>query len=523
MTFTPGLRPDFLYGFATAAAQIEGGGEESEQMSGRGDSIWDRFCETPGKIADGSHVKKTCNFLAMYKEDIALMKSLGANAYRFSLSWPRMIPQGGRDDPVNEQGVQFYNDVIDECLRLGITPFITLYHWDLPLALFDRYGGWLDKEEIVADFTRYARLCFERFGDRVKHWLTMNEPWCTAVLGHGKGDFAPGHVSDTEPWIVGHNIILAHAHAAKLYINEFKPVQGGTIGITLNGDWTEPFDDSPENIEAAQRKMDFAVGWFADPIHLGRYPQSMVDMLGERLPTFTSEELALLKDSSEFYGCNTYTTNTIRATRSDDEFAGFTTMAFDRPDGSFIGPKSQLGWLRDVPWGFRKLLNYLYQRYRKPIYMTENGWAIKDESELSVEDAVRKSCAGYDEGRVRFYQGYTQALKEAIEIDRVDIRSYFGWSFIDNFEWASGLGPRFGSVHVDYDTFERTPKDSAKVLMNFFKANVAQDPSYPPKDREGQAQSQSQSPAQSQTQTQNHASSFGFTNSVGTSISVAVN
>ncbi|WWD22919.1 hypothetical protein CI109_107414 [Kwoniella shandongensis] len=478
MTITSGLPADFLYGFATAAAQIEGGGAEEEKASGRGDSIWDRFCEKPGAIVDGSHVNRTCNHLALYKEDIALMKSLGANAYRFSISWPRVIPLGGKDDPVNQKGLDFYNNVIDECLKNGLTPFVTLYHWDLPLALFDRYGGWLDKDSVVPDYTRYAKLCFETFGDRVKHWLTFNEPWCVAVLGHGQAAFAPGHKSNTEPWIVGHSVLIAHANAAKLYINEFKPIQGGSIGITLNGDWAEPFDDTPENIKAAQRKMDFAVGWFADPIYLGAYPQSMKEILGDRLPDFTDEELALLKDSSEFYGCNTYTTNTIKAIRSDDEFAGFTTMAFDKPDGSFIGPKSALGWLRDVPWGLRKLLNYLYSRYEKPIYMTENGWCIGGEGNLRYSYVFNEmkwhridGCID-DEGRVQFYRGYTNALKEAIEIDRLDIRSYFG--FCDNFEWASGLGPRFGSVHVNYETFERTPKDSAKFLMDFFNKNVAQ-------------------------------------------------
>nr|XP_018260078.1 uncharacterized protein I303_06995 [Kwoniella dejecticola CBS 10117]OBR82236.1 hypothetical protein I303_06995 [Kwoniella dejecticola CBS 10117] len=473
MTITTALPRDFLYGFATAAAQIEGGGAESEKESGRGDSIWDEFCDQPDKIRDGSHVKKTCNHLAMYKEDVAMMKSLGANAYRFSISWPRLIPLGGKDDPVNQKGVDFYNDLIDECLKNGLVPFVTLYHWDLPLELSKRYGGWLDKEKIVEDYRHYAKMCFDLFGDRVKHWLTFNEPWCTAVLGHGVGQFAPGHVSNTEPWIVGHNLLIAHASAAKLYIEKYKSTQGGMIGITLNGDWTEPYDDSPENIEAAQRKMDFALGWFADPIYLGKYPQSMIDILGDRLPEFTKVELALLKDSSEFYGCNTYTTNTIKAKESDDEFAGFTTMGFEKPDGSMIGPPSQLGWLRDVPWGFRKLLNYIHQRYKKPIYMTENGWSIKGESLLSVDDAYHAVRVPNDEGRVKYYQGYTQALKDAVEKDGVDVRSYFGWSFMDNFEWASGLIPRFGSVYVNYETFERTPKDSARTLMKFFKDNVS--------------------------------------------------
>ncbi|CAD6568729.1 MAG: Beta-glucosidase 1B [Tremellales sp. Tagirdzhanova-0007] len=173
------------------------------------------------------------------------MKSLNVNAYRFSIAWPRIIPKGGKDDPINEAGIKFYSDLIDELLANGITPFATLYHWDLPSALHKQYGGWLDRR-IIPDFVNYSRLCFERFGDRVKHWLTFNEPWCIAVLGYGLGQFAPGHTSDKEPWIVGHNVILAHAHASKLYKTDFKSRQGGTIGITLNGDWTEPYTQAPE-------------------------------------------------------------------------------------------------------------------------------------------------------------------------------------------------------------------------------------------------------------------------------------
>lgn len=386
------------------------------------------------------------------------MKSLGVNSYRFSISWPRVIPNGGAEDPVNEAGLEFYDQVIDECLRIGMTPFVTLYHWDLPLALYKKYGGWLSRR-IIPDFERYARLCFERWGGKVKHWLTLNEPWVVAGLGHYTGSFAPGHRSSSEPWIVGHHLILAHAHAVKIYRDEFKPSQHGEIGITLNGDWVEPWDESPENVQAAQDKMDAAIGWFADPIYLGHnYPASMRKMLSDRLPTFTPEELALVHGSSDFYGCNFYTTNTIKAgCVVEDEINGNTTLCFDRPDGSVIGPESDLGWLRDVPWGFRKHLNYLYSKYQKPIYITENGYAVKGESQMSAEDAVK------DADRVTYYRGYLDAVRGAVE-DGADIRSYFAWSFHDNFEWASGLGPRFGCVRVDYDTFERTPKDSAYAV-----------------------------------------------------------
>lgn len=350
------------------------------------------------------------------------MKSLGVNSYRFSISWPRVIPDGGAEDPVNEAGLQFYDAVIDECLRLGITPFVTLYHWDLPLALYKRYGGWLSRR-VIGDFERYARLCFERWGGRVKHWLTLNEPWVVAGLGHYAGAFAPGHKSNSEPWIVGHHLLLAHAHAVKIFRDEFQPTHGGQIGITLNGDWAEPWDDTPANVKAAQDKMDAAVGWFADPVYLGTdYPASMRAMLQDRLPRFTDEEMKLVAGSSDFYGCNFYTTNTVKAgCVVEDEINGNTTLCFDRPDGSQLGPESDLGWLRDVPWGFRKHLVYLYRKYGKPIYITENGYAVKGESGLSAEDAVK------DTDRVKYFRGYLDAVKGAVE-DGADVRSYFAWS-----------------------------------------------------------------------------------------------
>ncbi|ORY35755.1 beta-glucosidase, partial [Naematelia encephala] len=456
---------DFLWGFATAAAQIEGGSEEQDKASGKGYSIWDKFSEQPGKIRDGSSSYRTCNHYELYKQDIAMMASLGVSAYRFSISWPRLIPCGERGGAINEKGVQFYSDVIDECLKYGITPFATLYHWDLPQALQDKYNGWADRR-IIDDYLYYADLCFSRFGSRVQHWLTFNEPWCICVLGHGIGQFAPGITSDTIPWIVGHNIILSHAHVVELYRSKYKVEQGGMIGITLNGDWAESYDSSPENVAATQAKMDVAVGWFADPIYLGDYPPFMKSMLGKRLPSFTQKELKLVRGSSDFYGMNTYTTNTIKA-GADDEFNGNAHLCFDTPNGSVIGAESALGWLRDVPWGLRKLLNYLFDRYKTPIYMTECGYAVKGEHHLTKDKAL------HDIERVTYYDGYLSSLKAAVVEDGVDVRSFFGWSFMDNFEWNSGLVPRFGSVHVDYETFQRTPKDSAMFFSEWFKSNVA--------------------------------------------------
>ncbi|KAK7063678.1 glycoside hydrolase family 1 protein [Favolaschia claudopus] len=473
------LPQNFLWGFATASFQIEG----STNADGRGKSIWDDFSRIPGKTLDGRNGDDATDSYKLWQEDIALLARYGVKSYRFSLSWSRIIPLGGRKDPINPKGIEFYSNFIDALLANNIIPFVTLYHWDLPQALHDRYGGWLNKDEIVQDYANYAKVCFENFGDRVKFWLTMNEPWCVSILGYGRGVFAPGRSSDrtrspegdssTEPWIVGHSVILAHAHAVKVYREEFKPRQGGQIGITLNGDWQMPYDDSPENVAAAQHALDVAIGWFADPIYLGQYPAYMQQILGNRLPQFTPAELAVVKGSSDFYGMNTYTTNLCRA-GGDDEFQGFVDYTFTRPDGTQLGNQAHCGWLQDYPEGFRALLNYLWKRYRMPIYVTENGFSVKNESDKPKEVAVK------DLERVNYYRGVTSNLQAAILEDGVDIRAYLAWSLLDNFEWADGYVTRFGVTYVDYNTQERIPKDSAMFIVKWFQDRTQPSEELPP-------------------------------------------
>ncbi|KAH7096805.1 beta-glucosidase 1B [Auriculariales sp. MPI-PUGE-AT-0066] len=456
------LPEGFLWGTATASFQIEG----SLDVDGRGPSIWDGFSATPGKTADGKDGSVATDSYNRWREDLALLKQYGVNAYRFSLSWSRIIPLGGREDPVNELGIKFYSDLIDALLEAGITPFVTLYHWDLPQALHDRYDGWLNKEEITLDFTRYARVCFERFGERVKHWLTINEPWCVAVLGYGNGVFAPGRSGNREAWIVAHHEIIAHAHAVKLYRDEFKSSQAGEIGITLNGDWKTEWDDSPENVAAAQVARDFAIGWYADPIHLnGEYPSSLREILGDRLPSFTEEERALVLGSSDFYGMNTYTTHLIKA-GGHDEFQGNTESTFVRPDGTQLGTQAQSSWLQTYPPGFRLLLNYLYKRYKKPIFVTENGFSVKDENSKPVAELLE------DVDREEYFKGNFAAMLEAIHEDGVEIKSYFAWSLLDNFEWADGYVTRFGITYVDYETQKRYPKRSQKFITQWFNSHL---------------------------------------------------
>jgi len=260
-------------------------------------------------------------------------------------------------------------------------------------------------------------------------------------------------------------VILAHAHAVQVYRSEFKARQGGQIGITLNGDWALPYDDSQENIEAAQHALDVAIGWFADPVYLGNYPPYMKEMLGDRLPDFSSEEWAVVKGSSDFYGMNTYTTNLCKA-GGDDEFQGNVEYTFTRPDGTQLGTQAHCAWLQDYSPGFQQLLNYLWKRYKKPIYVTENGFAVKDENNMSLEDALT------DTARKNYYEGNLNAILAAVNEEGVDVKAYFAWSLLDNFEWADGYITRFGCTYVDYETQKRYPKESGKFISKWFQEHV---------------------------------------------------
>ncbi|KAF9459727.1 beta-glucosidase 1A [Collybia nuda] len=466
------LPQGFLFGYATASYQTEG-----STTTHRGPSIWDTFTHNdPSPIADGSSGDVATDSFRRWKSDIALLQSYGATAYRFSISWSRIIPKGGRRDEVNEEGIKFYRGVIEELVKVGITPCITLYHWDLPQELDDRYGGWLNRE-ITEDFVHYAKTCFKAFGDLVKHWITHNEPWCISVLGYGHGVFAPGRSSNrtrskegdsgTEPWIVAHHLILSHAFTVKLYREEFAGTAGGTgggqIGITLDCGWYIPYDsDSQECIDAAQGALDSRVGWFADPIYKGHYPSSLVSHLGDRLPRFTPEEIEVVHGSSDFFGLNTYTSNLVQPGGTDD-FNGRVKTGFVRKDGSQLGIQADVPWLQMYAPGFRALLGYLWKTYNKSIYVTENGFPVKGENDLKPAEAV------HDTDRIEYFRGYTGAVLDAIHVDGVDIKSYFAWSLLDNFEWADGYRTRFGVTFVNYETQERFPKDSAIFLKRWYE------------------------------------------------------
>lgn len=446
----------FLWGTATSAWQIEGGHE----ADGKGPSIWDAFCRIPGRIRDGDKGDVACDHYHRFREDVALIRELGFKAYRFSISWPRLLPGGTAErGGINDMGIRFYSDLIDTLLDNGIEPWVTLYHWDLPLALQLEKDGWLNPV-LADDFTAYAALCFDRFGDRVKHWITFNEPWVTAVCGHGTGTMAPGRRSPDEPYAAAHHQLLAHAKTVALYRGHHHG-RNGTIGITNNCDWREPLTGSHADAAAATRALEFFLGWFADPVWLGDYPQVMRDRLGKRLPAFTDAEIMLLRGSSDFFGLNTY--STMRVRHEDDPLAdGFLP---DQQAALSIDPawmRTDFGWAI-VPWGCRRLLEWIRDRYHNPpLYITENG--------CSFDDAPGAGGVIRDERRIAYFRDYLGACREAIA-HGVDLRGYFAWSLMDNMEWADGYSQRFGLVHVDRATLRRTPRESARWFTEAIRSN----------------------------------------------------
>ena len=464
----------------TPSYQIEGGADQD----GRAPSIWDTFCAIPGKIADGSSGIVACDSYNRYRDDIELLKKIGAKAYRFSVSWSRVIPLGGRNDPVNPAGLQYYVTLVDALLDAGITPLVTVFHWDLPDALDKRYGGLLNRTEFPLDFEHYARTLYTAL-PKVKHWITFNEPWCSSILGYSTGFFAPGRTSDRsksaegdssrEPWTVGHNLLVAHGRAVKVYRDEFKAQSnGGEIGITLNGDMCYPWDPAdPADVAAVERKLEFSISWFADPIYFGTYPDSMRQQLGDRLPEFTDAERALVQGSNDFYGMNHYTANYIRSRPADTQppdwdFMGNLETRFEDKAGHSIGEETQSFWLRPNPNGFRDLILWLTKRYNTPkIMVTENGTSVKGENDLPLDKVTE------DDFRVRYFDGYVKALAEAVS-QGADVRGYMAWSLMDNFEWAEGYETRFGVTYVDYEHGQvRHPKKSAYSLKPLFESLIA--------------------------------------------------
>ncbi|KAL5983325.1 Beta-glucosidase 12 [Asimina triloba] len=378
---------------------------------------------------------------------------------------------------VNKEGIRYYNNLINELLSNGVKPFVTLFHWDAPQGPEDDYGGFLSSK-IVHDFRDYAEVCFKEFGDRVKHWITLNEPWSYSVGGYAIGLLAPGKCSlnctggnsGTEPYIVGHNLLLAHAAAVKLYREKYQTSQKGIIGVTLVSHWMVPFSESKENSAAAQRAIDFMLGWFLHPLTYGDYPKSMRYNVGNRLLKFTKNQSDMVKQSFDFLGVNYYTanyaahvpySNNIPPTYSTDSRSNLTTERGGIP----IGESAASTWLYFYPRGIRDLLIYIKERYNNPvIYITENGVDEYNNATLTLEEALE------DHMRIRYYRKHLSYLCKAIRKDGVDVRGYFAWSLLDNFEWADGYTVRFGINYVDYKNgHKRYPKHSAVWFRNFLK------------------------------------------------------
>lgn len=445
---------NFVWGCASSAYQIEGAWNEG----GRGESIWDRFCHE-GRTESRESGDVACDFYHRYKEDIAVMKQIGVQAYRFSLSWSRILPEGvGK---VNEEGVAFYNAVIDELLKNGITPYITMYHWDFPQALQDR-GGWLN-EESINWFAEYAAVVSREFSDRVEHFITFNEPQCFTGLAHLHTAHAPGIVLPTKDLFqLVHNVLRAHGAAViALRQNAVRPI---LVGYAPTCGMVYPKTQSEADIEACRKYLfrcpedmsnwTWNVPWFSDPVFLGKYPEDGLKKYAPYLPEITDEDMALISQPLDFMGENIYNGIMLEADENGEP------CYVERNPGF---PTTGNGWPvtpECLHWGLR----LLYERYKMPIYVTENGMCNKDVV----------SCDGkvHDPQRIDFLNRYILAMKRAMD-DGADIRGYFQWTLTDNLEWDKGYHDRFGLVYVDFVTQRRIPKDSAYWYAELIRTNGA--------------------------------------------------
>ncbi|CAL9086284.1 unnamed protein product [Musa acuminata var. zebrina] len=465
--------PDFAFGAASAAYQVEGAWNEG----GREPSIWDTLThDHPEKIADKKNGDVATDSYRRYKDDIEIMKNMGMDSYRFSISWSRILPKGTIEGGINQEGIKYYNDLINELLKNGIKPYVTLFHWDVPQALEDAYGGFLSSK-IVNDFKNFASVCFQKFGDRVKHWITLNEPWSFSSMGYSLGKHAPGRCSQLlgcpvgdslkEPYIVTHNLILAHAAAANLYKKEFKAIQEGEVGITLVSMWFEPYSMSHQDVEAANRAIDFMLGWYMDPLVYGDYPFIMRALVKERLPYFTNEEAEMIKGSYDFIGLNYYTSRYAKATPMSPNYTpilSITDSYADQLDSKNNVPIGELQgtWINVYPHGMKELLLHMKKRYQNPhIYITENGTCELDNPKLPLEEALE------DQFRIDYLSVHLAEVRQAIR-QGVCVKGYFAWALTDNFEWEQGYTQRFGLTYIDYDNnLNRHLKSSAHWYTRF--------------------------------------------------------
>lgn len=473
------LPSNFAWGTATAAFQVEG----AWNVSGREPCIWDYFQNIPGRIYQNETAEVADDFYNRYQQDIQLMNSLGIRNFRISISWTRILPTGGVDN-INQAGVNFYLNLLTALKSAGIEPYVTLYHWDLPQSYnnFQNNGTWLDPD-MPNKFNVYADFCFKTFGHLVKKWLTMNEIQTFSWIGYGVGVHAPGRCSpnwgswcesvggggntSTEPYIVGHNALIAHGLAVQTYRKKYQKSQGGEIGMTISSAYFLPWNSSSANdIQSVNTGIAFQYGWFADPMVFGNYPIEMRQLItNNRLPQFNSSMQALLKGSYDFLGVNYYTSYYAKHTGIPGDNFGNDGRFEQTPynaSGNLIGPFADSSWLNVYAPGFRGLLNWINKRYNGPkIYVFENGVSCPGENTIPEAQALN------DTFRVNYIYNHVMNMLDAVVEDKVNVKGYFYWSLLDNFEWTDGYHVRFGITYVDYNNnLTRTLKESAYLYQS---------------------------------------------------------
>ncbi|KAJ2940059.1 hypothetical protein O0L34_g14094 [Tuta absoluta] len=469
--------PKFMFGASTAAYQIEGGWNEG----GKSESIWDVATHLhPELIKDGSNGDVAADSYHQYKRDVELMKDLGLHFYRFSISWSRILPTGYSNN-INQAGVDYYNNLIDEMLQNNIKPFVTMYHWDLPAEL-QKLGGWTNPH--VADwFADYAKVLYDKFGSKVDYWITINEPKQICYEGYGADKKAPFlNATGIADYYCAKNVLLAHAKAYRIYDEKYRKTFNGSVGISVSCTWFQPASDSQDDHQAAQDARMFDWGIYTHPIFStpGDWPVEVKRNVAHksaeqgfsrsRLPKLTATEVTLIKGSSDFFGMNTYTT---KLAYRDPSLDGMYPVPSYMDDMSAVLVKdhtwtqAQSTWLQDVPWGFHKLLKEVKKLYGNPVvYVTENGW----------------STAGglLDDDRITYLRHYLNAMLNAID-EGCKVRAYSAWSLMDNFEWRNGYTEKFGLYEVDFSSPERTrtPRKSSYVYKQIIQS-MKLDPDFEP-------------------------------------------
>ncbi len=435
---------DFVWGAATASYQIEGAWNEDE----KGESIWDRFSHTPGKVQDGDTGDMACDHYHRWEDDLEMIKKLGLKAYRFSIAWPRVLPSG--TGTVSEAGLDFYSKLVDGLLKLDIEPYVTLYHWDLPQKLQDT-GGWTARATVDA-FVEYTDIVTRVLGDRVKNWITLNEPWVSAFVGYEEGRHAPGHKSRHEALAAAHHLLLAHGHAVPV-IRRNSP--GSNVGITLNLSPQYPASSSVADRAAATWMDGYVNRWFLDPLVGRGYPQDMVNDYGDEMAFVQPGDLEVAAVPVDFVGVNYYTRGIKRSEKVNE--------AENAPRTEFRGDEiTEMDW-EVFPEGLYKTLGRLYFDYDFPvIHITENGAAFVDEVNANGEVD--------DPARLSYIKRHLQQVHRAIEAG-IPVKGYFAWSLMDNFEWGYGYSKRFGLVYIDYQTQQRIIKSSAKWYKQVIESN----------------------------------------------------